>query len=83
MKRGIKGPKLHLCLVVGYHLFYIIVEDIPLPFFSYFVENSDKFVQRRIVSISHDTGNQRFRGSAVLDQIKKMKIRLMRNQDQE
>jgi uncharacterized membrane protein len=46
-----------------------------------FVESPDEFVQRGIVSITHDMRDQRFLGSAVLDQLKKMEMKLMRHQD--
>ena len=46
-----------------------------------FVESPDEFVQRGIVSITHDMRDQRFLGSAVLDQLKNMEMKLMRHQD--
>ncbi len=46
-----------------------------------FVESPDEFVQRGIVSITHDMRDQRFLGSAVLDQLKKMEMKFMRHQD--
>ncbi|EFX63232.1 hypothetical protein DAPPUDRAFT_119396 [Daphnia pulex] len=46
-------------------------------------ESSDQFVQRGIVSISHDMRDNRSLGSAVLEQLKKIETRLMMEQDLE
>lgn len=86
MKRGIEGPKLHLSLVVRYYFiicWIISLKKFHYQFVSYFVEPSDDFVQRVIVSISHDMRDQQFLEFAVLDQLKKMEMRLVRKQDQE
>ncbi|EFX77988.1 hypothetical protein DAPPUDRAFT_246866 [Daphnia pulex] len=47
------------------------------------LKSSDQFVQRGIVSISHDMRDNRFLGSAVLEQLKKIETRLMMEQDLE
>ncbi|EFX78628.1 hypothetical protein DAPPUDRAFT_245982 [Daphnia pulex] len=46
-------------------------------------ESSDQFVQRGIVSIYHDMRDNRFLGSAVLEQLKKIETRLMMEQELE
>lgn len=64
-------------------MFNIIVEDFHYLYFFYFVESSDQFVQRGIVSISLDTKDNRFLRSSVLEQLKKIETRLMMEQDLE